>query len=130
MHTEEGKVSVWVNIVPPTAYPSSYFEEDYGREDGPLCEWAGNFGFNNYDHDSMDVARTDGDPLPIRKLLKNCSYATTFMDEAERAAAAISLTAANHAVLLYDFDYAARSERVEEDGYMRFLGTFSYDDAC
>ncbi len=61
MAPERGKVSVWVNKVPPSDYPASYFVEQFER-DAPLCEWAGSFGFNWYDHDFMDVARTDGCP--------------------------------------------------------------------
>ncbi len=128
MSIAEGKVSVWINKVPPAAYPANYFQENYDRdEDEPICQWAGNFQFNSYDHDFMDVARVEGNPVPVRELLKGCSYINSVINKIERAANTIGMENAFHAILLYDFDYAAREESVAEDQYMRFLGTFIYD---
>jgi hypothetical protein len=127
MRIVKGKVSVWVNKVPPSSYPRSYLKEHYQREDdGPLCEWAGSFGFNWYDHDFMEVARKRGKPQPIRNLLKGHSYAETFVGQVEKAAAKAGIDRANHSILLFDFDYAARRRKIKEDSYMRFLGTFEY----
>lgn len=130
MDSAKGKVSVWINTVSVTAYPASYFEENYERDDNePICEWAGNFGFKWYDHDFMDVARTEGQPQPIRELLKRCSYINTFVDKLEKRALANGIGKANHAIFLYDFNYAAPKSKIKEDGYMRFLGTFEYNDS-
>jgi len=129
MDSEQGKVSVWVNKVPVSSYPQSYLEENYDGEDGaPLCEWAGNFRFDYYDHDFMDVAIEEGKPRPIRELMIGCSYVESFLDELEAAAVKLSLPTANHAILLYDFDYRAMKEKIAEDAYMRFVGTFEYFD--
>lgn len=127
MDSEQGKVSVWINKVPVSAYPESYLEENYdGEDDAPLCEWAGNFGFDYYDSDFMDVALEEGKPRPIRMLMTGCSYVESFLSELEAAAVKLGQPTANHAILLYDFDYSAMKEKVAEDSYMRFVGTFKY----
>ncbi len=66
-------------------------------------------------------------PQPIRELLKDCSYVSAFLERVAEAAGKAGRDNVNHAILLYDFDYAARDERIAEDEYMRFLGTFEYD---
>lgn len=129
MSSEQGKVSVWVNKVRVSDYPAEYLEENYDQEDdAPLCEWAGNFGFDFYDSDFMDVALEEGKPRPIRELVTGCSYVESFVDQLEAAAVKLKTPTANHAIFLYDFDYTAMKEMIAEDAYMRFIGTFNYVD--
>ena len=127
MTKARGRVSIWLNKVPLSQYPASYFEEQYGDDDAPICPWAGNFGFDYYDHDFMDVARTEGRAKPIGELVERASYADTFKVGFQQAAKDLGFTEANHAILLYDFDYSSRPNKISEDKYMRFLGTFDYE---
>src|SRR5947209_243725 len=103
MSADKGKVSVWVNKVPPSKIPRSYFEEHHDRGDEePLCQWAGSFGFAYYDHDFLEVARRTGKPIPIRDLLKNVSHARSFAEQLGRAAVKAGIDRANHLIFLYD----------------------------
>src|SRR6476646_8935414 len=123
-----GFVSIWVGGFPSEEVADRHMRERYGdrRDDEPLAEWMGEFGFRYFDHDFMD---TNGNGLtrqPLRDLLAPCSYADSFLNEAMREAEQQGIAEAQCVILLFNFRYDPRVTGVTQGKHLRFLGTFPY----
>jgi hypothetical protein len=124
-------VSIWVAIVPWDQLPSVYFKEHYGRDDDePFTQFSDDFGFGFFDHDFVDTNGSPGQPEPIERLLGQCSFSSSYLQEATAEARKRGLGRTQFVFLLYDIEYQPKTTNVWRSSYMAFLGSFRYDSTA
>jgi hypothetical protein len=124
----EGFVSIWIGTFPSEEIREEQLHERYGEEyeDEPLALWMGEFGFGYFDHDFMDTSSHGMEVRPLRELIEQCSYATSFVEEALQMAEQHGVSKTQFVMLLYDFRYDSSITGVIQGKYLRFLGAFPY----
>lgn len=106
---KQGRVSIWLN---------THFEER-------------NKSIGWYDHDHMETGRTSEEPLTLREHCAGFSYAKSWIDAAEAAAAAPGVPAVHCVWMLFGHEYTGtpgpidNGDSAEGDGAY-FLGVFDY----
>lgn len=123
----EGRVSVWLSIVPLKKVPTDYFDENDEDDDTPLNAFAAEFGFGYYDQDLVELNDEQSAALPVWDLLAVHSYTASFVDAAAAAAGKAGIQTAQSAVVMYDFDYDPKVTGVSRSAYFQFIGAFDYD---
>jgi hypothetical protein len=63
---------------------------------------------------------------PLRELLRDATFAATFLDQAVEAAGQQGIQAAQGVALVYDFDYKAAPGWRRAVGPLRFIGSFPF----
>lgn len=124
---KEGRLSIWLAVRPLKEMREDYFEENYANEDRPFTLFSEEFGFSFYDHDLVEVSRSEAGPKPIRDLLAAHSCSASFLEAAAAAAAEQGVTETALVLLMYDFDYDYEITGVKQSDYLFFLGSFHYD---
>jgi hypothetical protein len=119
----EGKVSIWLGNLSDKQELDEYMEEQYENDDAPISQFAGECGVGWYDHDFVESEI--GAPRPVRELLQNFSYASSFAEAAAELAAKAGITTASCAVVLYNVAYDG-----SKTGPCRltFLGCLEYEE--
>jgi len=124
----KGMVSIWVAIVPWDRIPAAYFEEHYDREeDEPFTQFSEDFGFGFFDHDFVDTNGAPERAEPVKRLLSQCSFSSSYLEAAVAEARKRGLEKTHFVFLLYDIEYAPKLTNVRRSRYMEFLGSFRYD---
>lgn len=126
---KKGFVSIWVSKVTLDEIPEEYFEERYGEanDDVPLSQWCENFRFGYYDHDQIEDHGVETDQAPLDKLLGECSFSLSYLDQAVRDAKSQGLESVSWIRNLFDFAYDSSATGIHTDAYMIYLGTYEYD---
>lgn len=111
---KEGVVSVWASRMSLDDHPDALdVLQDY-------C------GVGAYDPDFTEANNFQYKVVPIRSLLSELSFATSFMDEVEKVAVSQGLGEASWVVVQYDFEYdRSRVKRVVHPD-ITSLGAFKY----
>jgi hypothetical protein len=123
---KEGMVSVWVSQVPYADIPDDYFDE---REKGhiPLNEWAGNFKFNTFNSDNIEINGAYDGTVTIKRAAGECSYSTSYIDALVAKAKKLDLVNITWIILLFDFEYYPKKTGVSKDQYVNFIGSYPYN---
>jgi hypothetical protein len=125
---KKGNVSIWVAIVPWDQIPDAYLEERYGRDDDePFTQFSEDFGFGFFDHDFVDTNGSPGQPESIERLLGQCSFSSSYLEEATAEARRRGLERTQFVFLLFGIEYQPKMTNVWKSPYMEFLGSFQYD---
>ena len=124
---KKGVVSIWLATVPLSRIPNAYLEEHYGNDEEPFNQFAEDFGFGFYDHDSVDTNASKGRAKPVEDLVGKCSFSTSYVEQAVAEAKKRGLDKTQFVFLMYDIQYAPNRTKVSKSTYMEFLGSFCYD---
>ena len=123
---KEGMVSVWVSQVPYAEIRDDYFDEN---ETGhiPLNEWAGNFKFNTFNPDNIEINGAYEGTVNIKIAAGKCSYSTSYIDPLVAKAKKLDIVNITWIILLFDFEYYPKKTGVFKDNYVNFIGSYPYD---
>jgi hypothetical protein len=110
--------------------PDAYFEEQYGDEDKPYNQFAEDFGFGFYDHDSVDTNVSQGRSKPVEDLVGQCSFSSSYVKQVVAEAKKRGLDKTQFVFLMYDIQYAPKRTKVSKARYIEFLGSFCYDNSA
>ncbi len=122
---KEGMVSIWVSQVPYADIPDDYFDEKKGRI--PLNEWAGNFRFNTFDTENIEMNGAYEGTVHIKRAAGECSYSRSYIDALVAKAVKLDLEKITWIILLFDFEYYPKKTGVFKDRYVNFVGSYPYD---
>lgn len=122
----EGVVSIWAAVSPLSRIPDDYFDERYGDDEIPLSRFCEDFGFGWFDHDFMDTNISEGRAASIEKLIGQCSYSSSFLDQAVAQANKLRLEKTQWVTLLFDFKYDPKQTGITKSKYVEFVGSFPY----
>jgi uncharacterized repeat protein (TIGR04138 family) len=122
-----GFVSLWVGTFASVEEAEAYFgiPDEIGVYLPPEA-FAGDFGLGNFPPWALEVNFEQVLPRPLRELLRDATFAASFLDQAVEAAAQQGIDHAQGVALLYDFDYRLNSARRDVAGPLRFIGAFPF----
>jgi uncharacterized repeat protein (TIGR04138 family) len=130
-HPEEfrrtGFVSLWVGTFPSVEAAEAYFgiPDEIGAYLPPEA-FAADCGLGDFPPENLEVNFEQVSPRPLRELLADATFSTSFLDQAVEAANRQGIYEAQGIALLYDFDYRAKRAWFIDVGPLRFIGTFPY----
>jgi uncharacterized repeat protein (TIGR04138 family) len=122
-----GFVSLWVGTFASVEDAEAYF--GIPDEIGvylPAEAFAGDFGLDNFPPETLEVNFEQVSPRPLGELLRDATFAASFLDGAVEAAARQGIDQAQGVALLYDFDYRLNLARRDLAGPLRFIGAFPF----
>ena len=123
---KEGMVSVWASQVPYADIPDDYFDEK-GEGHIPLNEWAGNFKFNTFNSENIEINGAYEGSVNIKKAAGECSYSKSYIDALVAKAEKLDLVNVTWIIVCFDFEYYPKKTGVFKDQYMNFIGSYPYD---
>lgn len=123
----EGFVSLWVGTFPSVEAAESYFgiPDEIGVYLPPEA-FATDFGLGDFPPETLEVNFEQGSPRPLRELLRDATFAASFIDQAVEAGNRQGIHEAQGVALLYDFDYRAKPRRDNKAGPLKFIGAFPF----
>jgi uncharacterized repeat protein (TIGR04138 family) len=121
-----GIVSVWVGAFASPDEADAYFQEDLDAPDRPLSAFAADFRLGYYLPWKLEMNFQGDRPRPPGELLRDATFAPTFLDQAVALARAQGVEEARGYALLHDYGYRQNPARVDEAGPLRFLGACAY----
>ena len=122
-----GYVSVWIGTFESVEDAEAYF--GIPDEIGvylPAQAFADDFSLGNFPPDTLEVNFEQVLPRPIMELLRDATFAGSFLDLAIEAAARQGIGQGQGVALLYDFDYRLNSTRRDAVGTLQFIGAFPF----
>jgi uncharacterized repeat protein (TIGR04138 family) len=122
-----GFVSLWAGTFGSIEEAEAYFgiPDEIGVYLPPEA-FAGDFSLGNFPPETLEVNFEQVSPRPLRELLRDATFAASFLDEAVETAARQGVDQAQGVALLYHFDYRLNSARRDVVGPMRFIGAFPF----
>jgi uncharacterized repeat protein (TIGR04138 family) len=122
-----GFVSLWVGTFASVENAETYFgiPDEIGVYLPPEA-FAADFALGNFPPDTLEVNFEQVSPRPLGELLRDATFAASFLDRAIEAAARQGIDQAQGVALLYDFDYRLHAARRDVAGPLRFIGTFPF----
>ena len=129
LFSKKNKVSVWVSKHPYADIPDDYFEEFFSKNNTRARNtWSDNFKIRYFKPDEMETNGAVNGTRPIRDVVGECSFSTSFIDTLMSKATKKDMLEISWLVLLFDYEYSAKASGVESDEYLTLLGAFNYDD--
>jgi hypothetical protein len=122
-----GFVSVWTGTFPSVEAAERYF--GIPDEIGvylPADGFARDLAIDDLPSECLEVNFQQVSPRPLRELLKDATFAATFIDQAVEAAGRQGIEAAHGVALVYDFDYQAAPAWQRAVGPLHFIGSFPF----
>jgi Immunity protein 22 len=125
-----GFVSVWVGTFPSVEAAETYFgiPDEIGVYLPPEV-FIRDLGLEDLPTENLEVNFEQVSPRPLRPLLADATFATSFLDQAVEAARGQGIEAAHGVALLYDFDYQAKPGWQRTAGPLTFIGSFPFRGA-
>jgi hypothetical protein len=123
----QGFVSVWAGTFPSVEAAEAYFgiPDEIGVYLPPEG-FARDLAIEDLPPECLEVNFEQVAPRPLRELLRDATFAATFLDQAIEAADRQGIQAAQGVALVYDFDYQAAPGWQRAVGPLRFLGSFPF----
>jgi hypothetical protein len=122
-----GFVSLWVGTFASVEDAEAYF--GIPDEIGvylPADAFAGDFGLGDFPPEILEVNFEQVSPRPLEILLRDATFAASFLDQALEAATRQRVGQAQGVALLYNFDYRLDPARCDMAGPLRFIGAFPF----
>jgi Immunity protein 22 len=122
-----GVVSVWVGTFPSVEAAEKYFGVPdeigvYLPPEGFLRD----LGIDDLPPENLEVNFEQAAPRPLRELLRDATFAASFLGPAVEAADRQGIGAAQGVALVYDFDYRLVPGWRPAAGPLRFVGAFPF----
>src|SRR5262245_44485869 len=120
-----GFVSHWVGTFATVEAAEAYF--GIPDEIGvylPADAFAGDFRLGDFPPETLEVNFEQASPRPLAELLRDATFAASFLDQVVAAAARQEIDRAQGVAVLYDFDYRLSPARRDAAGPLRFVGAF------
>jgi hypothetical protein len=131
LFNKKGKVSIWASKHTYKDIPDDYFEETFSKNNTRAQNtWSKNFKIRYFNPESLETNGTNKGLSDIKQIAGQCSYSTSFIDNLMGKARNKNLTEVSWLILLYEFEYSAKTSAVESDKYVTLLGAFNYDDGA
>jgi uncharacterized repeat protein (TIGR04138 family) len=120
-------VSLWVGTFPSVEAAEAYFgiPDEIGVYLPPEA-FAADFGLGDFPPETLEVNFEQVSPRPLADLLRDATFAASFIDQALEAAARQGVEQAQGVALLYNFDYRLNPARRDAAGLLRFIGAFPF----
>ena len=129
LFNKKHKVSIWASTHPYEDIPDEYFEETFSKKKSRAQNtWSKNFKIRYFNPESLETNGSTEGLLDIKQVAGECSYSTSFIDNLMSKAKSKELTKVSWLILLYEFEYSAKTSGVESDEFVTLLGAFNYDD--
>src|SRR5262245_65569661 len=124
---KRGFVSVWVGTFPTILDAEVYFgiPDEVGVYLPPEG-FARDLGQEDLPAENLEVHFEQLAPRPLRTLLRDATFAASFIDRAVEEADRHGVDAAQGVALLYDFDYQAQPGWQRSAGPLLFIGVFPF----
>jgi uncharacterized repeat protein (TIGR04138 family) len=122
-----GFVSLWVGAFASVEAAEAYF--GIPDEIGvylPAEAFAGDFGLGDFPPEILEVNFEQVLPRPLGELLRDATFAASFLDQALAAASRQGVDRTQGVALLYNFDYRLNPARRDVAGPLRFIGVFPF----
>jgi uncharacterized repeat protein (TIGR04138 family) len=122
-----GFVSVWIGTFESVEDAEAYF--GIPDEIGvylPAEAFAADFGLGNFPPETLEVNFEQVPPRLVGELLRDATFAASFLDQAIEAAVHKGIDQGQGVALLYDFDYRLNSAKRDVVGPLRFIGAFPF----
>ena len=129
LFAKKNKVSIWASKHPYEDIPDDYFEESFSKNNTRARNtWSDNFKMRYFRPEEMETNGAVDGTRPIREVAGECSFSTSYIDTLMSKAKKKDMLEITWLVLLFDYEYSAKTSGVESDEYLTLLGAFSYDD--
>jgi uncharacterized repeat protein (TIGR04138 family) len=125
-----GFVSLWVGTFRSVEEAEAYF--GIPDEIGvylPAEAFAEDMGLSEFRPQTLEVNFEQVSPRPLRELLRDATFAASFLDQAVGAARRQGIDEVQGTALLYDFDFRLKPALIDLAGPMRFIGAFPFVQA-
>jgi len=122
-----GVVSIWAGTFPSVDAAEWYF--GVPDEIGvylPPDEFLRDVGIADLPPECLEANFEQAVPRPVRELLRDATFAASFLDAAAEAADRQGVREAQGVALVYDFDYQAVPGWKPAAGPLRFVGAFPF----
>jgi hypothetical protein len=122
-----GFISLWAGTFASVEEAETYFgiPDEIGVYLPPEA-FARDFGLGNFPPETLEVNFEQVTPRPLAELLREATFADSFLDQALEAARRKGIEEVQGIALLYDFDYQLKSGWRETAGPLQLIGTFLY----
>jgi len=129
LFAKKNKVSIWASKHPYEDIPDDYFEESFSKNNTRARNsWSNNFKMRYFRPEEMETNGAVEGTRPISDVVGECSFSTSYIDTLMSKAKKKDMLEITWLVLLFDYEYSAKTSGVESDEYLTLLGAFSYDD--
>jgi len=129
LFAKKNKVSIWASKHPYEDIPDDYFEESFSKNNTRARNtWSDNFKMRYFRPEEMETNGAIDGTRPIGEVAGECSFSTSYIDTLMSKAKKKDMLEITWLVLLFDYEYSAKTSGVESDEYLTLLGAFSYDD--
>jgi len=126
---KKNKVSVWASQHPYAEIPEEYFEENFSRaQTRAKNTWSDNFKMRYFRPEDMETNGSQEGVINIKQAIGECSFSTSFIDNLMSKAKKKNMLEVTWVVVLFEYEYSAKTSGVESDDYLTLLGAFNYDD--
>jgi uncharacterized repeat protein (TIGR04138 family) len=122
-----GFVSLWTGTFASVEAAEEYFgiPDEIGVSLPPDA-FAADIGLGSISPEIMEVNFEQVRPRPLRDLLRDATFAASFIDPALEAAGRQGISEAQGIALLFDFDYRLKPAQGRTAGPLRFIGAFPF----
>lgn len=129
LFNKKHKVSVWASQNPYAEIPEEYFEETFSKGGSRAKNtWSDNFKIRYFKPEDMETNGSQDGVVDIKQAVGECSFSTSFIDNLMSKAKKKNMLEVTWVVVLFEYEYSAKTSGVESDDYLTLLGAFNYDD--
>jgi immunity protein 22 of polymorphic toxin system len=129
LFNKKNKVSIWASKYPYAEIPDQYFEESFSKANTRAKnQWTNNFKMRYFRPEYMETNGTQEGLIEIKKAAGECSFSCSYIDNLLSKAKKKGLLEVSWIVLLFEYEYSAKTTGIENDDYLTLLGAFNYDD--
>ena len=129
LFTKKNKVSIWASKHPYAAIPEEYFEEHFSKNNTRASNtWSSNFKMRYFRPEDMETNGSQDGTINIKQAAGECSFSCSYIDALMSKAKKKDLLEITWLILLFEYEYSAKTSGVESDEYVTLLGAFNYDD--
>ena len=126
---KKNKVSVWASQHPYAEISEEYFEETFTKGGNRARNtWTDNFRIRYFKPEDMETNGSQEGTIDIKQAVGECSFSTSFIETLMSKAKKKDMLEVTWVVVLFEYEYSAKTSGVESDEYLTLLGAFNYDD--
>lgn len=129
LFSKKNKVSVWASTHPYADIPDAYFEEHFSKNNTRATNlWSKNFKIRYFNPAQMETNGAHEGTVSIKQAVGECSFSASFIEVLMSKAKKKKLEQVTWVILLFEYEYSAKTSGVESDEYVSLVGAFDYDD--
>ena len=129
LFSKKNKVSIWASKHPYAEIPEEYFEEHFSKNNTRASNtWSSNFKMRYFRPEDMETNGSQEGTINLKQAAGECSFSCSYIDALMSKAKKKNLLEISWLILLFEYEYSAKTSGVESDEYVTLLGAFNYDD--